>query len=85
MVVADAYTRVVPARRSDARGHGGSATVALFYQRRVGWIVAVLTVGLSIGAVYGGFHYAVDIVAGALVGLSLAGVAWWIWTAEFSP
>jgi membrane-associated phospholipid phosphatase len=29
-----------------------------------GWLVALLTVGLSIGAVYGGFHYGVDVFAG---------------------
>jgi membrane-associated phospholipid phosphatase len=31
--------------------------------------VAVLTVGLGAGAVYGGFHYAIDVFAGALTGL----------------
>lgn len=34
-------------------------------------IVATLTVGLSIGAVYGGFHYAVDILAGLMVGVAI--------------
>jgi membrane-associated phospholipid phosphatase len=32
---------------------------------------AVATALLAIGAVYGGFHYGVDVVAGALVGLTL--------------
>ena len=35
-------------------------------------IVALLTVGLAVGAVYGGFHYAIDAVAGAAFGLALA-------------
>ena len=32
-------------------------------------LVAMLTLGLGVGAVYGGFHYAVDMVAGAVVGV----------------
>lgn len=42
---------------------------ALTFQRRVGVAVAVLTVGLALGTVYGGFHYGVDALSGALVGL----------------
>jgi membrane-associated phospholipid phosphatase len=42
--------------------------VALRYQRRVGIVVSVTSVLLMIGAVYGGFHYAIDIVAGAAIG-----------------
>ena len=47
-----------------------AALCALRHQRRTGLVVAILTVGLAIGAVYGGYHYGVDIVAGALTGLS---------------
>ena len=47
------------------------SAVALEYQRRVGWIATVATVLLGCGAVYGGFHYAVDVIAGAAVGLSV--------------
>jgi membrane-associated phospholipid phosphatase len=38
------------------------------------WALAVgaATAGLALGAVYGGFHYAIDAVAGALLGLVLA-------------
>lgn len=32
-------------------------------------LVALLTAGLALGAVYGGFHYAVDAAAGALLGI----------------
>ena len=41
---------------------------ALTFQRRLGVVVAVLTLGLALGTVYGGFHYGVDALAGALVG-----------------
>ena len=47
-----------------------AALCALRYQRRTGIVVATLTIGLAIGAVYGGYHYGVDIVAGALTGLA---------------
>jgi membrane-associated phospholipid phosphatase len=43
---------------------------ALRYQPRVGVPVALLTVGLGLGTVYGGFHYAVDALAGAVVGVA---------------
>jgi membrane-associated phospholipid phosphatase len=42
---------------------------ALRYQPRVGAIASVATVLLACGAVYGGFHYAVDVIAGAALGL----------------
>jgi membrane-associated phospholipid phosphatase len=45
-----------------------AALCALRYQRRVGVVVAVCAVGLAIGAVYGGYHYGVDVVAGAITG-----------------
>ncbi len=41
---------------------------------RMSWPVAVCAAGVALGAVYGGFHYAVDIVAGAALG---GVVAWW--------
>ena len=47
-----------------------ASLAALRYQPRVGVIVAVLTVGLALGTVYGGFHYAVDALAGGIVGLA---------------
>lgn len=38
-------------------------------------VLGVLTIGLALGAVYGGFHYATDAVAGAALGLALAWMA----------
>jgi membrane-associated phospholipid phosphatase len=32
-------------------------------------LIALLTLGLALGAVYGGFHYAIDAVAGAVLGV----------------
>jgi len=45
------------------------AMAALAYQRPVGLVAAVATTLLAVGAVYGGFHYAIDVVAGAALGL----------------
>jgi len=46
-----------------------AALCALTFQRRLGLIVAVLTAGLTLGTVYGGFHYGVDALAGVALGL----------------
>ena len=43
---------------------------ALRHQPRIGIVVSVFTVGLAAATVYGGFHYAVDALAGAVVGLA---------------
>ena len=37
--------------------------------------VALLTVGLAVGAVYGGFHYAIDAVLGAALGALMVLIA----------
>jgi membrane-associated phospholipid phosphatase len=42
------------------------------WQRSVGWALSVLTLLVGFGAVYGGFHYATDIVAGAVLGAGIA-------------
>jgi membrane-associated phospholipid phosphatase len=42
---------------------------ALRFQPRVGGVVAILTALLVMGAVYGGFHYAIDMVVGVAVGV----------------
>lgn len=34
-------------------------------------LIAVLSAGLGVGAVYGGFHYAIDMIAGALAGAAV--------------
>ena len=51
------------------------AALALRHQRRVGLWVAAVTIGLGAGAVYGGFHYAVDALAGAAVGVAVVPLA----------
>jgi membrane-associated phospholipid phosphatase len=50
-----------------------AASVACWY-RRASWtpVVAAATVLLATGAVYGGFHYAIDVVAGGVVGMGAA-------------
>lgn len=44
------------------------AVMALKHQRRVGLATAVCAALLAVGAVYGGFHYGVDVLAGAGLG-----------------
>lgn len=46
--------------------------IALRWQRRVGAGLLVATVLLAVATVYGGFHYAVDAIAGVMVGLVIA-------------
>ena len=46
--------------------------LALLYFGKRGLIVTVLSVMLALGAVYGGFHYAVDVLAGLVVGALVA-------------
>jgi membrane-associated phospholipid phosphatase len=59
--------------------HVAGAVVALFfawqYLPRVRWALTVLVSLLCVGAVYDRYHYASDVVGGALVGL---GAALWI-------
>jgi len=43
------------------------------WQPKVGAILAVTSVLVGLGAVYGGFHYGVDMLAGAVVGFIVAG------------
>ena len=43
--------------------------LAIFYFGRRGLLVAIVSALLGIGAIYGGFHYAVDVLAGAAFGL----------------
>jgi hypothetical protein len=43
---------------------------ALAFQRPVGVATSLLTIGLTFATVYGGFHYAVDALAGIVVGLA---------------
>jgi membrane-associated phospholipid phosphatase len=48
--------------------------MAFRWQPKVGAILALISVLVGVGAVYGGFHYGVDMVAGAILGAFVAGV-----------
>jgi len=50
------------------------ALMALRWQRRIGLVVSFVAALVGLGAVYGGFHYATDIVAGAVLGSLIAGL-----------
>lgn len=45
--------------------------LAVRYFGARGLAIAVVTLGLALGAVYGGFHYAVDVIAGLLLGVGV--------------
>jgi membrane-associated phospholipid phosphatase len=45
-----------------------ASACALRFQRPVGIVATLLTTGICLGAVYGGYHYAIDIIAGLLTG-----------------
>lgn len=65
--------------------HVGLAAVqtvsAVRYAPKVAPILGALTVGIALGAVYGGFHYAVDATAGLVAGVLLGLVAPAVWRA----
>lgn len=48
------------------------AVMAVRWQPRVGIVATLIALLVGIGAVYGGFHYGVDVVAGAALGLIVA-------------
>jgi membrane-associated phospholipid phosphatase len=48
------------------------AMMALQWQRPIGVAVALVAALVGFGAVYGGFHYATDMIAGALLGGTIA-------------
>jgi membrane-associated phospholipid phosphatase len=45
------------------------SVLAFRWSKGAGWVLSTLTAGLGVGAIYGGFHYGVDVLAGAAVGL----------------
>jgi len=49
--------------------------MALRYQRKTGYALTFVSGAMAFGAVYGGFHYAVDIVAGVGVGVVAYAIA----------
>lgn len=53
-----------------------AAICALRFQPRIGAVTLLLALGVAIGAVYGGFHYAVDVVAGFAAGLLCVAGTW---------
>jgi membrane-associated phospholipid phosphatase len=48
------------------------ALMALRHQPRVGRRILPIAIGLAAGAVYGGFHYGIDALAGGVVGVGAA-------------
>jgi membrane-associated phospholipid phosphatase len=50
------------------------AMMAWRWQRRIAPVLGVVVVLVGFGAVYGGFHYAIDMVAGAVLGVAIAAV-----------
>ncbi len=63
--------------------HVSVATTALLrswsYSRKLFAALLLLVPGLAVGAVYGGFHYAVDALAGALLAVIVCAVVpWWM-------
>ncbi|MEO8333831.1 MAG: phosphatase PAP2 family protein [bacterium] len=48
---------------------------ALRFQRALGIAILMVTAGMMVGAVYGGYHYAVDVMAGLAMGLLASAVA----------
>jgi membrane-associated phospholipid phosphatase len=49
------------------------AVMAWRWQRRpVAWAISIVAVLIGVGAVYGGFHYGVDMIAGAVLGGGVA-------------
>jgi len=54
--------------------------MAFRWQRSVGWVLAVLALLVGFGAVYGGVHYATDILAGAVLGMGIAGGALFVFS-----
>lgn len=51
------------------------SVLAVRYFGSRGAVLTVFAAGLALGAVYGGFHYAVDVVAGLALGLTTAACA----------
>ena len=57
-----------------------ASVCALRFQRPLGAVAAVLTAGVCVGAVYGGYHYGVDIVGGLLTAVVALAIAYAIET-----
>ncbi|HSQ30255.1 MAG TPA: phosphatase PAP2 family protein [Gemmatimonadaceae bacterium] len=58
------------------------SVMMLNHHRRAGLLIFAASLLLALGAVYGGFHYGLDVIAGAATGVAIAGTAMlWSWTA----
>jgi membrane-associated phospholipid phosphatase len=53
------------------------AVIAWRWHRKAGAVLSVVALLVGLGAVYGGFHYGADIVAGAILGLVIAVAIKW--------
>jgi membrane-associated phospholipid phosphatase len=58
--------------------------MAMRYHRRLAVIYAFIVPALAMGAIYGGYHYATDVLAGALLGLG-AGTLGHRWVTGLTP
>jgi len=60
--------------------HTGVALVTLIfcfrYFRKAGWILLPIVTGLSVGTVWGRFHYVSDVLVGALLGVAAVWLVW---------
>jgi len=86
--VPDGFFRVITLRILEGGSSRGAAfpsshvaiavtqtLVMLRFRRPFGVLLGVVTVLLALGAVYGGFHYGIDALAGAVFGAAAAGLA----------
>jgi len=48
------------------------AVMSTWFSRRLSYVMVVLALGIGVATVYGGFHYAIDAVAGFAYGLALS-------------
>jgi membrane-associated phospholipid phosphatase len=84
----DGHFRSLAVRLLEARSSPGTAfpsshvavatTVVVLsfrYFERLGPAIALATICLALGAVYGGFHFGVDVIAGAVLGLTVTVVS----------
>ena len=62
---------------SHAAVAAAQSMMALRVQRRVGVVASVATLLLSVGAVYGGFHYAIDVLVGVGLGVAIVALVDW--------
>jgi membrane-associated phospholipid phosphatase len=55
-----------------------ASVLAFRYYRGRGLVIGLVTIFLSLGAVYGGFHYGVDVLGGAALGFATTAAALWV-------